>query len=81
MCVVLQTDKTGGLQGGELLLQHGYGVCQIVLTVAILPATLYVIRKRVLDFREQTRADLRQLKEAGQDGELGSMENPVSAES
>ena len=35
--------------------QYGYGVCQIVLTVAVLPLTVYVLSKNLLDLRKQER--------------------------
>ena len=41
-----------------MLQQRGYGVCQLVLTVAAIPVTIYVIRMNVLDLREQARDDI-----------------------
>ena len=57
---MLQTKKNG-LPPTELLSESGYGVCQLVATLAIIPVTLYAIRMRVLDVREQARQHLQQL--------------------
>ena len=39
----------------EVVREYGYGVCQIVLTVAVLPLTVYVLHKNLLerDVKEQ----------------------------
>ena len=39
----------------EVVREYGYGVCQIVLTVAVLPLTIYVLHKNLLerDVKEQ----------------------------
>ena len=58
--MVLQTEKNG-LPSTELLQQPGYGICQIVATLSILPVTIYVIRKNLAEFREQAREHLDQL--------------------
>eukprot|EP01045_Picozoa_sp_COSAG04_P005362 COSAG04_NODE_248_length_18898_cov_16.838715_6_plen_176_part_00 len=67
VCVVLQTEKNG-LAPTELLRKHGYGVCQVVLTLAIIPVTLWVLRKNLVDFRELAREQLdRQEEDRGDD--------------
>eukprot|EP01045_Picozoa_sp_COSAG04_P011832 COSAG04_NODE_775_length_10405_cov_20.166214_2_plen_98_part_00 len=73
ICVVLQTEKNG-LPSTELLRKHGYGVCQIVATLAILPVTIYVIRKNLTDFREQAREHLDQLT----DDKDTTVKNPLT---
>ena len=60
VCVVLQTKKNG-LPPTEVLVEQGYGLCQLLLTIAVLPVTLWVIRKRMLELREQAREHLDQL--------------------
>ena len=60
VCVVLQTKKNG-LPPTEVLVEQGYGLCQLLLTIAVLPVTLWVIRKRMLELREQARDHLDQL--------------------
>ena len=54
LCVVLRASKNG--LGVEYLQQGGYGVCQLIATVAIVPVTLYTIRMRVLDLEQRTAA-------------------------
>ena len=73
LCVVLRTNMNG--LGAEHLQQAGYGVCQLVATVAILPATVYVVRMHMLDLREQTRDQLGDKE----DGEM-AVKNPVGVE-
>ena len=53
VCVVLQASKVGGIPATEILRNDGYGICQLVLTLAIVPITVYVLRMRVLDMREE----------------------------
>ena len=72
VCVVLRTNKNG--LGAEDLQQNGYGLCQLVATVAILPATIYVIRMHMLEPRRHTR-DQRDDK----DDEM-TMKNPLGVE-
>ena len=42
VCVVLQTKKNG-LPPTEVLVEQGYGLCQLLLTIAVLPVTVWVI--------------------------------------
>ena len=71
--MVLQTEKNG-LPSTELLQQPGYGICQIVATLSILPVTIYVIRKNLADFREQAREHLDQLT----DDKDTTVKNPLT---
>eukprot|EP01045_Picozoa_sp_COSAG04_P001003 COSAG04_NODE_30_length_35898_cov_42.288053_2_plen_91_part_00 len=75
ICVVLQAVKTG-LPTNELLREPGYGICQIVVTLAILPVTIYVIRMNLLDLHEQAREHLDQLA-GGKDDET-VVKNPLT---
>ena len=50
-----------GLPATEWLRIPGYGICQIVATLAILPVTVYVIRNNLMDLREQAREEPDQL--------------------
>ena len=45
----------------EVVREYGYGVCQIVLTVAVLPLTVYVLHKNLLerDVKEQQTETVR----------------------
>ena len=80
VCVVLQTKKNG-LPPTEVLVEQGYGLCQLLLTIAVLPVTLWVIRKRMLELREQAREHLDQLKgdsdDEGNDDET-VVKNPLT---
>ena len=60
ICAVLQAVKNG-LPSTEVLREPGYGICQIVVTLAILPVTIYVIRMNLADLREQAREHRDQL--------------------
>jgi hypothetical protein len=53
ICVVLQSSSVGGIPTTEILRNDGYGICQLILTVGIVPITMYVLRMRVLDMREK----------------------------
>ena len=53
VCMILRTEKNGFV--GEWLQQNGYGLCQLVATVAIVPATLFVVGQRVRDLREEAK--------------------------
>jgi hypothetical protein len=57
VCVVLQTERSNQL-AGEALQRPGYGICQLALTVAIVPITLYVLYTNALEIREHTREQL-----------------------
>ena len=72
--MVLQSGKNG--LATEVLQAEGYGYCQLVLAVSILPVTLYVIRKNVLDLHEQAREDLDQLEDSKGDEAL--TKNPLA---
>ncbi len=61
----------------ELLQQEGSGVCQLFLTLAILPVTIFIIRKNLVDLREQASEHLQQLDD--KDGEA-VVENPLDVE-
>ena len=74
VCVVLRASKNGLTLGAEDLQQNGYGLCQVVATVAILPATIYVVRMHMLEPRRHTR-DQRDDK----DDEM-AMKNPLGVE-
>ena len=43
----------------EEVQQPGYGICQLVLTIAVAPITLYVLHKNVLELREHAREQQR----------------------
>ena len=75
ICVVLQTEKSG-LPSTELLRKPGYGICQVVATLAILPVTIYVIRKNLADLREQAREHLDQLADDKDDETV--VKNPLT---
>ena len=53
--------EKNGLPSTELVHIPGYGICQIVATLAILPVTVYVIRNNLMDLREQAREEPDQL--------------------
>ena len=74
--MVLQTEKNG-LPSTELLRKPGYGICQIVATLAILPVTIYVIRMNLADLREQAREHLDQLAD-DKDKEDTTVKNPLT---
>ena len=74
MCLVLQAAGNG--LAAEVLRRPGYGYCQVVLAVAILPVTLYVIRKNVIDLHEQAREHLDQLEDSKGDEAL--TKNPLA---
>ena len=81
ICVVLQSSKVGGIPSTEIMRNDGYGVCQLILTLAIVPITGYVLRKRVIDMREEiitlaASLSSRDLTEEGGD-ESEFLENPV----
>ena len=61
----------------EVLQAEGYGYCQLVLAVSILPVTLYVIRKNVIDLHEQAREHLDQSGGAKDDDET-VVKNPLT---
>ena len=71
---MLQTDKNG--LSTELLRQPGYGICQVVATLAIIPVTIYVIRMRVVDLREQARDHLERLADDKDDETV--VKNPLT---
>ena len=75
VCVVLQT--AGNDLAAEALRKPGYGYCQVVLAVAILPVTLYVIRMNVVDLHEQAREHLDQSGGKQDDGET-VVKNPLT---
>jgi len=52
-CVVLQTHQKGDQIAAELLTIDDYGTSQVLLTVAILPVTIYVLGMGVRDVRAQ----------------------------
>ena len=81
ICVVLQSSKVGGIPSTEIMRNDGYGVCQLILTLAIVPITGYVLRKRVIDMREEiitlaASLSSRDLTEEG-GNESEFLENPV----
>jgi hypothetical protein len=84
ICVVLQSSKIGGIPPNEIIRNDGYGVCQLILTLAIIPVTGYVLRKRVTDMRVEiitlaTSLSARNLnvEEEGGGDESEFLENPV----
>ena len=50
VCMVLRVEENGLV--GEWIQRNGYGLAQLVATTAIVPATLFVVWKRVQDLRE-----------------------------
>ena len=55
VCMVLRVEENGLV--GEWIQRNGYGLAQLVATTAILPATLFVVWKRVQDLREAEPQD------------------------
>ena len=55
--MVLQSERSNQL-AGEALQRPGYGICQLTLTVAIVPITLYVLYTNALEIREHGRKQL-----------------------
>ena len=69
VCVVLQANTAGCNAAGtkeclpaEAIQRPGYGICQLALTVAIVPITLYVLYTNALEIREHTREQLAMLE-------------------
>ena len=56
VCMILRTAKNGLV--GEWMQVDGYGLCQLVATVAIVPATLVVVGQRMQDLRAEAQAAL-----------------------
>ena len=57
-CVVLQTHEKGDQIASESITIDDYGTAQVVLTLAIMPITVYVLGKGIRDMRAQdTRND------------------------
>ena len=73
--MVLQSGKID--LATEVLQAEGYGYCQLFLAVSILPVTLYVIRKNVVDLHEQAREHLDELAD-DKDKEDTTVKNPLA---
>ena len=95
VCVVLQANTAGFTAAGtkeslpaEALQRPGYGICQLALTVAIVPITLYVLYTNALEIREHTREQLailesqQESENTASDAELAStdQEKPASVD-
>ena len=80
VCVVLQANAAGFTAAGtneslpaEAIQKPGYGMCQLALTVAIVPITLYVLYNNALEIREHAREQLAIL-ESDQESESTTFE-------
>ena len=72
--------EKNGLPSTELLHIPGYGICQVVATLAILPVTIDVIRKNLMDLREQAREDPDQLADSDDKDDETVVKNPLDIE-
>jgi hypothetical protein len=79
-CVVLQTHEKGDRIAMESFTIDDYGTAQVVLTLAIVPITAYVLGKGIEDMRAQGGRK-KQATETGTETNEAEFENPVAMDS